>query len=176
MKETGKLVRGVVYEDVNLNEMKEEMFEFLERMDNMSRDGVLYDSIIPHAKYLEESPEEVIFEFKNMDAIAALTRMDPKTFETHNMIIPKESLSKNMVKELSSVDLGKNLVDDYILYYLENHNDVLDKEPKESSYTVENNDIEVHDLDTGEYLFSVSKDSKLGQELLNVVNSMTKAS
>ena len=109
-----KLVRGVIYDDLDLNEMKEDMFEFLERMDDMDRLGELKESIVPHAKNLEMSVEETTYMFKNMDAIAAITRMNPKTFETHNLVIPKESLSKNMVEELSAVDLGKDMMNDYL--------------------------------------------------------------
>lgn len=144
-----KLVRGVIYDDVNAKELKDEMFYLLEHMDNMDRDCVLEEHLESTGKDLDISTRDVNFMFKNMDAIAALTRLNKKTFETHNMIIPKESLSKNMVEELSTVDLGKNLLDDYTRHYFKTYG--VEKYEEEEEYVM------VSDPKTGEYILYLPK-------------------
>lgn len=164
-----KLVRGVIYDDVPVEDFKEEMFWYLDRMDDYEREGRLEEYIEPHAKDLNMSINETIHMFKNMDAIAAITRLNPETFETHNLVIPKESLSKNLVKELSTVDIGKYLVHDYLHHYTETYDpryaEILAGDKCVDDNIYPEGDFVFTDMETGKCLCRVPSNSELGKEL-----------
>ena len=107
-----KLVKGVIYDDIDMEKMKNEMFDLID--DKLTIEQVeLIPSSIEAKNVLGLNDEQIVNYNNTMDAIAALTRYNFNTGITHNLIIPKEALSLDLVKELEKVDFAKDLMDDY---------------------------------------------------------------
>ena len=116
---TGKPIKGVIYDDVDKQEIREEMFE---RLDDLYKvENTLVESHPATKALIREGLDinEIKQYYHNMDSIAALTRYNFDTGITHNLIIPKESLSIGLVNELDKVDLGKDLLKQYADQYFE---------------------------------------------------------
>lgn len=116
-----KLVRGVIYDDFDREEMKADMLDLLDDLYNHDDKTIMS---CPSVREMMEdglSYEAAKQYFHNMDAIAAMTRYNFNTGETHNLIIPKEALSNDFVKDLEEVDLGKDLYKDYITKFNNDH-------------------------------------------------------
>lgn len=118
----GKLIRGVVYDDIDSDGMRSDMIGILDDLYGYDEDTIRES---PGIQLLMEDTgltfEEAMQYFHNMDAIAALTRHNFVTGENHNLIIPKEALSRGLVADLQKVDLGENLFDHYQDNFVKNH-------------------------------------------------------
>lgn len=136
-----KLVKGVVYDDVNVALESLLAFAAMETADNLQREGKLDDNLAPVAKRLGEPIEEVKMKFKNLDCIAALTGFNPATRETENMIIPKFCLSESLRNDLASVDIADGMIERYNNHfneiYLNNQSESEDIEEVETEESVE---------------------------------------
>ena len=121
-KTVGKLVRGVIYDDVDMQSIKKNMLEEIDFLGGFDDDVILNN---PATKAMMENGltfEEIKNYYHKMDTIASLTRYDFDTGETNNLIIPKESLSVGLVNELDRVDLAKDLLKAYGNKHYEDHN------------------------------------------------------
>lgn len=108
----GRLVRGVIYDDVDMEAIKKDMFE------KMHFDGVnQINNYFAKEMYNETrgnvSIEDAKLYFTNMSAISALTGYSEESDKTYNFIIPKESVCSRLQEELETIDLGKNLIREY---------------------------------------------------------------
>lgn len=111
-KVIGKLVRGVIYDNIDLQQLKNDIFE------GLHCEGIHeINNYIANRMYEETdhnlSIEDAKLYLNNMGAIASLTGYNDETGKTSNLIIPKRSLSNDLVRDLERVDLGKNLLNEY---------------------------------------------------------------
>ena len=111
-KTVGKLVRGVIYDDVDLQSIKNGMFDYLhfEDLNNITN---YFSNKMHEDTNGEISVEDARLYLNNMNTISALTGYDEEENKTSNLIIPKNALSQGLVSELEKVDLGKNLLQEY---------------------------------------------------------------
>ena len=107
-----KLIKGVIYDDVDMDEMKSEMFGQL-HFEGNNQITEYFAKEMNKKTNNNVSIEDARLYLNNMDAIAALTRYNEETGVVHNLIIPKECLSVGLVDELEKVDLAKDLLDEY---------------------------------------------------------------
>jgi len=181
----GKPIKGVVYDDIDKEVMREEMFGLMD--DLYEFEDKLPD--YPSTKAMLEvgiELDDIKQYYHNMDAIAALTRYNFNTGITHNLIIPKESLSIGLVSELEKVDLGKDLLKKYAgkffekdcdsenIYYecqeqLPTNNEVI-KIPDNCKFVIDGKRVSVEDFvkfaeSHPELIESLSKMSKIGKAL-----------
>jgi hypothetical protein len=169
-----KLIKGVIYDDVDMQEMKEEMFETMEECYSVDDD---YLKSIPATQSMMKQGcefEAVRQYYQTMDAIAALTRYNFDTGVTHNLIIPKEALSDGLVDELEKVDLGKDLLSDYGNRHYETHHkeDIYPEEfiKGEDESLLKFVDNELRKL-PAEQLIAIPKDSELGRAITKLVSA-----
>lgn len=117
-----KMIKGVIYDDVCKHELIDDALTKIEQMtqitDEMVQDYIQTNPMLPELNY---ATQDIANYFKGMNAIVALTRLDINTDTTHNLIIPKECLSANLVEELEKIDLGKRLIDEYTYRFIESH-------------------------------------------------------
>ena len=165
-----KLIRGVIYDDVEFVTIKDEMFDLMDSMDDIRRAGKLENHLKtyqPDALSLDETE----YVFKNLDSIAALTRLD-HNHKTHNMIIPKEALSEKLVKQLSSVDLAPTMIEDYMTHYSFTYMNEDQEEPEDLYDNYEDDEERLAELldniaanaQPGERII-ITPDSEIGQLL-----------
>ena len=129
--EVGRLIKGVIYEDVDKDSMTEDMFKLMDNIYEI-KDEQLKKYPSTRAMMSEGfSFDETKQYYQNMDSIAALTRYNFATKQTHNLIIPKESLSNGMVYELEKLDLGKDLLQKYADRFFEVEEEIIDVVPED---------------------------------------------
>lgn len=169
-----KLIKGVIYDDVDMQELKDEMFEFMEETYSFS-DEYLKSIPATQAMMNEGCEFEAVRQYyQTMDAIAALTRYNFDTGVTHNLIIPKESLSVGLVDELEKIDLGKDLLSDYGNRHYEAHH-VEDIQPEE--FIKGNDEALLRFVDSelrklpADQLIAIPKDSELGRSITKLVSA-----
>lgn len=117
---TQKLVKGVIYDDICKKEVVDYMLEEMDETASSSDEEV--------RAFLDESPtmsDLSVNDFRKyatgMDAITALTRYNFETGVNHNLIIPKECLSRDLVEELEVIDLGKDLMSAYTHKFIDEY-------------------------------------------------------
>ena len=169
-----KLIKGVIYDDVDMQELKDEMFEFMEETYSFSDE---YLKSIPTTQNMMKQGckfEDVRQYYQTMDAIAALTRYNFDTGVTHNLIIPKESLSVGLIDELEQIDLGKDLLSDYgNRHYEAHHNEEIQPEMfirGEDEHLLKTIDNELRKLPKDTVL-AIPKDSELGRAISRMVSA-----
>ena len=132
----GRLIKGVIYNDVDMNAIKQDMFDLIDDKLSLEAAASTDDSLFVAVKEQLNLTDENLKDYSNtLDAIAALTRLNFKTGVTHNLIIPKETLSNSLVKALEPVDLAKDLISDYVYKFESEHS----TEPVDSLPQVESN-------------------------------------
>lgn len=156
-KAVGKLIRGVVYDDIDINEMQDFMVEYMYHGYTPS----LTQGMVDHAADVGLSEDAALCFTNNMNALEAITRYNVDTGVTHNLIIPKEALSVGLVDELKKVDLAKGIMEAYI-HKTHEYNDVVDVEPEDFCDS-EEEDLLSH-LDNATFIIDGKKVSK--EELL----------
>ena len=112
-----KLIKGVIYDDVNLESIREEMFDQMVPIGYIKQCDVC--KILQETNSLSE--DDSLDYLVRSDVIDSLTRYDTNTHETHNLIIPKECLSDSLVEDLERVDLAKGLCEYYGQRHYEEH-------------------------------------------------------
>ena len=115
-KEVGKLIRGVIYDDYDHESMCETIMSDINTCAAHIKHG---DPNTTKSLERLDTDYETFRDYINgMGAIAALTRYNFETGVHHNLIIPKEALSVNLVDELEKIDLGKDIYDNYTEHFL----------------------------------------------------------
>ena len=158
-KEVGKIIRGVVYDDYDHELMCDAIMSNINTCANHIKHG---DPETTKSLESLDTDYETFRDYTNgMGAIAALTRYNFETGVHHNLIIPKEALSLNLVKELENVDLGKDIYDNYTEHFLRNRGILEDEEPVEPEdfCDSEEEDLLSH-LDNATFILNDKKVSK----------------
>ena len=146
-----KLVKGVVYTD-NLEEFKYDVFERISN--NITNEDYInyFDRMAKDVSDKEGIPFENVKQyFYNMEAIASITRYNDESDITHNLIIPKETLSSDLVDQLESVDLAKDMLNNYSRYFIDTCIDYKIDEGYDDEFIV------------------IPKNSPLGKQIYNVI-------
>ena len=115
-KNVGKLIRGVIYDDIDLADMCDNIMCGINTAAANIKHGDPETTRM--IKDLETDYETLRDYVTGMGAIASMTRYNFETGVHHNLIIPKESLSANLVNELEKIDLGKTIYNDYTHHFL----------------------------------------------------------
>jgi hypothetical protein len=118
----GRLIKGVIYDDVDMETIEKEMFNSIDDRMTMEQAALFENRSIFFGKnnLTAENIKDLI---NTLDTINSITRYNPENDTTYNLIIPKEALSVGLVRELENVDLGKYLHDNYIRNYVSNQDD-----------------------------------------------------
>lgn len=152
-----KLIRGIVYDNVDVRDEKSKLFD---KMYSRISDSNEIESVVKYFHNDLGIDEHAAMQyFTTADDIAILTGYDFESDFNNNLIIPKIALSENLVKELESVDIGKNLLNDYI-------NDFADR------IIGENNNSDLNENNSIGTIIKIPKDSELG----NIISEMLKVS
>lgn len=106
----GKLVRGVIYDNVDTDSIREDMFSCMIPLGYI-KDNSVVDKFMNDFGMTEW---QALDRLKTMDVIHSIVRYDEMSDTNQNLIIPREVLSSNLEYELSKVDLGKNILRDYV--------------------------------------------------------------
>ena len=166
---TQKLVKGVIYDDICKKEVVDYMLEEMDETASSSDEEVrAFLDGSPTMNYL--SVNDFRKYATGMDAILALTRHNVETGVNHNLIIPKECLSRDLVEELEVVDLGKDLMEAYTHKFIDEYvraEDFCDSEEEE--FMNDHIDKYVDQKEEGNYFINGKKVS--AEEMAEFLNT-----
>ena len=111
-------IKGVVYyNDDEIKNKIDNMIYTIERyrneMLNANNDEIVKECIQKSADIINTSCEDVEFMYNTADTISALVGYQDDNYN-RNMIIPKDYISDELIEALTPIDLGNNIINNYL--------------------------------------------------------------
>lgn len=167
----GKLIAGVIYDDIDVKSEVEDIYECLHF------NGV--HTLNNHfANNMGIDTEDAKLYLNNTTAICAITGYDVATEDTQNLIIPKKAISNKLCKALESVDLGKELVNGYTEDFFNNYYVPDTNQQKNVVDEKQNNKFPIKftlngkNVDKDEFIKEIEKDPEIAKMVLSLPNAL----